>query len=296
MTRKLPPLSALRLFEAAGRRGSFVSAAAEQGVTPSAVSHAIRTLEDSLGEPLFTRGPGGPVLTAAGRELLAEATLAFDRLCAVTRRISATRASTGLVVSAAPTFAARWLMPKLSELQRAYPTLHVTISTEQRRVEPAEGACDLAIRMAREAPYGAGWHLLGRERLVPLAAPQLVRRAGEGSLPAVLRLVPPLHVTTVAEEWDAWLEGAALPEGRPGLRFDTLHMALDAAAQGLGVVMGRLPVAGPDIEAGRLVMLGEPSPAATGYWLVPRRGLLRQRDARQFVTWLQARFAADLPG
>lgn len=295
MTRRLPPLSALRLFEAAGRCGSYVAAAAEQGVTPSAISHAIRTLEDSIGEALFRRGPGGPSLTAAGRELQAEATAAFDRIGAVTRRISASRADKGLVVSATPTFAARWLMPRLPELQRIHPALRVTIGTEQQRVEPSEGGCDLAIRMAREAPSGSDWKLLGRERLVPLAAPHVLRRLPEGGLEAALRVLPLIHVTTIPEEWEAW-PGIATREGRRGggLRFDTQHMALDAAAQGLGIVLGRLPLAGGDIGAGRLVMLSEPIAAATGYWLVPRHGLLRQRDARQFVGWLQSRFSADL--
>lgn len=173
MLHKLYPLSALRLFEAAGRRGGFTAAAEELGVTPSAVSHAIRSLEDRLGIPLFHRAPGGLRLTAAGVELLDETSRAMQSLSRVVERITRSRSSAGLTLSTGPTFASRWLVPRLAALRRRHPRISISISTERHWVDLADGDFDLAIRVARE-PSGAGeWFHLAQERLVPVAAKAL---------------------------------------------------------------------------------------------------------------------------
>lgn len=295
MARRLPPLSAFRVFEAAGRLGSFAAAAAELNLTRSAVSHALRGLEDALSQPLFARGPGSRLaLTEAGRELVAEATAAFDRIEQAVARLERWRAGSGLRVSAAPTFAARWLTPRLPELHRLHPAIAITLTTEKAKVTLGDGRCDIAVRMAA-APDGEGiWHLLEQERLLPLAAPAALRRIGTRDLAAALRRLPMIHVTTVGEDWDAWAAEAGVPAIAPlrRLRFDTIHMALEAAAQGAGIVMGRLPMAAADIAAGRLVPLGAPAPGRTAYWIVARQGLLRQRDARQFLRWMRDGFGA----
>lgn len=286
---RLPPLAALRIFEAAGRHGGFTAAAEELGVTPSAVSHAVRALEDRLGLPLFHRDPRGLRLTPAGQELLAEASRAFDGLARTLERLTANRTAVGLTLSAAPTFALRWLLPRLPVLRRRHPSLSVSITTERDWVEVGDGRCDLAIRMAQE-PAGPGeWHFLAQERLVPVAAPAM---AGQ-SLQAVLRRLPAIHVTTVQEDWAAWAarRGVPAPGPGPGLRFDTAHMALEAAEQGLGVALGRLPVCADDIARGRLVPLDEPMEGSTAYWLVVRPGLLRQRDGRLLLAWLREEFS-----
>ena len=290
---RLPSLPALRVFEAVGRRGSRAAAAEELGITPSAVSHAVRALEDALGQPLFRRGPRGFALTPAGQDLLREARVAFDRLAAAVERLTTGRAEAGLLVSAAPSFAVRWLLPKLPALRRRHPSLNVTITTERDWVALDDGRCDLAIRMAPH-PNGPGtWRLLARERLVPVAAPSALRRLRTATVEEALRALPAIHVTSVREDWAAWCEKARapLPEPSRGLRFDTIHMALDAAVQGLGVVLGRLPIAASDIAAGRLTPLDGPEVSGTAYWLVARPGALRQRDARLFTAWLQEELA-----
>jgi LysR family transcriptional regulator, glycine cleavage system transcriptional activator len=289
--RKLPPLAALRVFEAAGRHGNFAGAAAELGITPSAVSHGVRALEDSLGISLFRRDRRGPALTPAGDELLKEATRAFEGLADVLERISGGREGVGLRVSVAPTFAARWLLPRLSRLRTRHPSLAVSITTEREWVEVGDGRFDLAIRMARE-PVGAGeWHRLATVRLVPVASPALAA----GTAPRLLERLPTIHVTTTREDWATWAAatGTPAPEVARGLRFDVVHMAIDAAAQGLGVALARLPVCHADISARRVMPLAAPIETETSYWLVARPGALRQLHGRLFAAWLHDELAQE---
>lgn len=284
MIHRLPPLSSLRAFEAAGRLGSVVEAAGELGVTPSAVSHGIRALEDRLGVPLFARNARRLALTPAGEDLLAEASRAFEGLSRAMNRLQGRRDSVGLRVSAAPTFAARWLLPRLPGLRRRHPDLSVAITTEHGWVELGDGRFNMAIRMSRE-PAGPGeWHRLVPVRLVPVGPPSV-----EGiPLREALRRLPAIHVTPASEDWAAWAaaHGMPSPDTATGLRFDTIHMATDAAAQGLGIALARLPASEADLASGRLVTLDEPADGNTSYWLVTRPGALRQIEGRVFADWL----------
>jgi DNA-binding transcriptional LysR family regulator len=166
----------------------------------------------------------------------------------------------------------------------------VAISTEQGWVELGDGRFDFAIRMAL-APSGPGeWRRLAHIRLVPVAAPA---HAGT-PLAELLRRLPAIHVISVKEDWGAWAGRLGLPAPDParGLRFDALHMAIESAAQGLGVALARLPVCERDITAGRVVALGEPVEAETSYWLVARPGVLRQTEGRIFAAWIEGELAA----
>jgi DNA-binding transcriptional LysR family regulator len=288
-TNKLPPLAALRLFEAAGRHRSFTAAAEELGRTPSAVSHAVRVLEDRLGLPLFHRDPRGLRLTPDGEELLAAASRALEGLGRTIERLTSARTTVGLNLSAPPTFASRWLLPRLPALKRRHPALALSISTEHNWVELGDGRWDLAVRMAPE-PTGSGeWHHLAPQRLAPIAPPAL---AGV-PIEAALKRLPAIHVTSVREDWAVWAarRGARAPDPARGLRFDTVHMAVEAAAQGLGVALAHLPVCADDIASGRVAMLEEPVESSTAYWLVARPGLLRQQDGRLLAAWLREEMA-----
>jgi LysR family glycine cleavage system transcriptional activator len=290
MAHKLPPLPALRIFEAAGRHGGFTAAAAELGVTPSAVSHGVRALEDSLGLALFHRDPRGMRLTPAGETLLREASRAFEGLSRCIEGLTESRSRHGLAGSVAPTFATRWLLPRLPALRRRHPSLALTISTEREHVELGDGRFDFAIRMAAAPAGPAEWQLLAPVGMVPVVAPDCGL-----SLAEALARLPAIHVTAAQEDWAAW---AALRKVGPielsrGLRFDTIQMALDAAAEGLGVAIARLPVCAQDIAAGRVRALDAPVEGGTAYWLVTRPGLLRQREGRLLAAWLQHELQGD---
>lgn len=290
MAHKLPPLPALRMFEAAGRHGGFTAAAAELGVTPSAVSHGVRSLEDALGLPLFHRDPRGMRLNPAGETLLQEASRAFSGLSRCVERLTGSRARIGLAGSVAPTFATRWLLPRLPALRRRHPSLALAISTEREHVELGDGRFDFAIRMARAPAGAAEWCRLVPVGLVPVAAADC-----RLPLEEALARLPAIHVTAAQEDWAAWatLRGINPPALSGGLRFDTIQMALDAAAQGLGVAIARLPVCADDIGAGRVRALDASVEGGTAYWLVTRPGLLRQREGRLLAAWLRQELEAE---
>ncbi|TCT02902.1 transcriptional regulator GcvA [Aquabacter spiritensis] len=294
MTYRLPPLNALRLFEAAGRHLSFKQAADELHVTPSAVSHAIQGLEAWLGVELFRRGPRSLALTEAGEAYLPTVRSALAQLAAASARLPG-RAPRRLVVSVAPTFGLRWLIPRLARFQAGHPDIEITLDTSRRRVDLARDGIDAAIRMGRGDWPDVAQDLLVSETLVPVCAPSLAPQiAGPGDLAGA----PLLHVVNVAEDWAAWAVGAGLTPDRldlnRGQKFDNIHIALEVAARGGGIAVGRLPLMQDDIAAGRLVgVAGPPVPAVTGYWLVTERESRQRPEIAAFRTWLRRELAPD---
>ncbi|WP_059411741.1 LysR substrate-binding domain-containing protein [Cupriavidus basilensis] len=294
MPLRLPPLSALRFFEAAGRHQSFKLAAAELNVTPSAVSHGITGLEQALGVALFVREPRGLALTPAGADYLAYISEAFALIATGTQRLPDRRAGRTIAVSCAPTLASRWLLPRLHDFRRRWPDVNVTVDTSRRLVGfPADGF-DFAIRMSRAPVPGTAWDRLFGEQLLPVCSPAC--RAGtldaQGHFDP--RLATLIHVDTAGEDWPAWLAATGMPDAAPAgnLRFDTIQLALEAAAAGLGVALGRRPLVDRELAAGTLVTLGAPPLAArTAYWLVSAEGAAETRgrpDLAGFRQWLLA--------
>lgn len=286
MAYRLPPLNTLRLFEAAGRHLSFKLAAEELNLTPSAVSHGIQTLEDWLGVPLFARGHRAIALTAAGQAYLPGVRQALEGIAGATEAVPGRAPSGRLAVSVAPSFALRWLIPRLTRFQTRHPDIDITIDTAHRQVEFPRDGVDAAIRRGHGGWVGVEAVRLVGEDLVPVCTPAL---AATLTTPADLDRATLLHVVSVSDDWDTWVslgDGPAL-DTRRGLRFDTIHMALEAAVQGLGVAMGRLPIVLPEIAAGRLVpAFGPPRPCAAGYWLVSAPDAGRRPALAAFRRWI----------
>lgn len=293
MAYRLPPLSTLRVFEAAARHLSFKAAADELLLTPSAVSRSVQSLEEWLGVPLFARGNRSIALTDAGRAYVPQVRAALDLLVRATETIPGRGSRGSLAISAAPTFGLRWLMPRLPRFKARHPGIAITLDTAHRPVEFPRDGVDLAIRMGTGPWPGLEAMHLVTESLIPVCAPSLAPTiAGEADLAAV----PLLHVTQVSEEWGYWAaaRGATLPPAAGGLRFDTIQYALNAAAQGLGVALGRRPVVDADLESGALVpVLGPPLAATTSYWLVCARQSLARPEVRAFRDWIRQELAGD---
>ncbi|SOD92630.1 transcriptional regulator GcvA [Caenispirillum bisanense] len=293
MAYKLPPLNTLRLFEAAGRHLSFKEAAAELHVTPSAVSHAVGALEAWLGVPLFVRTHRALELTEAGRAYLPGVAEALRLLAAVTEAVPGRSPSGRLAVSVAPTFGLRWLVPRLPSFATSHPDIEVMLDTSPRIVDLPRDGVDIAIRMGRGGWPGVEARCLVVEELVPVCAPALAARI---ATPADLAAVPLLHLVNAGEDWAAWAElaGADRLDTDRGQRFDNLNIVLEAAAQGLGVAIGRLPLIGADLRAGRLVpVLGPPRRCRTGYWLVTDRDTGRLPHIAAFTRWIEDELARD---
>jgi LysR family transcriptional regulator, glycine cleavage system transcriptional activator len=295
MPLRLPPLSSLRFFEAAGRHQSFKLAAAELNVTPSAVSHGIVTLEQALGVELFAREPRKLSLTSAGAEYLPYVSDALSLIAIGTQRLSSARAHQTIAVSCAPTLASRWLLPRLHGFSTRWPKISVTVDTSRRQVGFPVDGFDFALRMSRATVAGAAWTRLFGEQLVPVCSPAyrdaLIDDAGNIDL----RRATFIHVTPASEDWQAWLErkGIAGIEPAGGLRFDTIELAFEAAIIGLGVVLGRRPLVDRDLANGALVEISpEVIVAETAYWLVSSEAADHRPDLRDFKRWLLAEAAS----
>jgi len=299
MAYRLPPLSAVRHFEAAARHLSFKEAAAELHVTPSAISHGVRTLEEWLRAPLFVRGPRGLELTNAGRSFLAPVQKAFSNLARATEDLPGRKASGTLSVTAAPTFASRWLIPRLSRFAERYPDVIVEIDTDRRYVDLAATGTDLAIRMSREERPGGTWLRLVREVFVPVCSPAFLARHRGVAVDQLFRQATLIHLTAASEDWSWWMSRAGQsppPGSQPSLKFDTIRMAIEAAAQGLGIALGRKPLINDDLVAGRLVEIGgAPQQGSTCYWLVGEERTFKRAEAKLFRRWLIEEIDATMP-
>ena len=297
MPLRLPPLSSLRLFEAAGRLRSFKLAAAELNLTPSAVSHGIVGLEASLGVELFVREPRGLSLTAAGTDYLSYVSEAFALLAVGTQRLPSQRGGT-ISVSCAPTFASRWLLPRLGEFRKRNPQADVAVDTSRRQVGFPVDGFDFAIRMSRVPAAGTAWTRLFGEQLLPVCTPAYRQTLLGAENEVDLRRATLIHVEPASEDWQAWLDSAGVTDidvGK-GLRFDTIELAFAAAAGGLGVAIGRRPLIDPELAGGVLVAASAYARTAeTAYWLVAPEGVERRRELIAFKEWLieeTARFRA----
>lgn len=255
MSRKLPPLNALRAFEVAGRHVSFTNAAGELHVTHGAVSRQVASLEAWLGTPLFHRTPSGLSLTDAGRIYLAELTPLLDRLAVFTAQIKERAAPSVLRVDAPPTFTMRWLIARLSRFQKTKPDLEIRLTTSLAPVSFAENGYDIAIRGAHEPLRGCISQPFMTEMIVPVCHTKLV---AEGRLykPEDLSRHTLLHYSTEPYSWTDWFQTAGIGDLKVAgsLTFEQMYFALQAAVDGLGVVLAPLFLVIDDIAAGRLCM------------------------------------------
>lgn len=308
MHRRLPPLNALRAFEAAARHLSFTKAADELNVTPAAVSHQVKSLEGSLGLPLFRRLTRGLTLTDQGAALLPELTAALDRMAAATARVLSEELAGTIKVSCLPSFAMRWLVPRLSDLHQRHPTLDVDVAARWELVDFRRDDVDAAIR------YGIGgwpdlhWELLLTESIFPVCSPVLLEGANPLRVPEDLRHHTLLHDTMVTTDerwytwapWIGWLGLDDIDLSR-GPRFSDSNMMLQAAIDGQGVALGRTAIVADELADGRLVKPFDiERPADYAYHFVCPKDAVDHPRIRAFRDWLfvmaEAGAAAPSPG
>lgn len=253
MTRKLPPLNAARAFEVAARHVSFTKAAEELHVTHGAVSRQVALLEAWLGTALFRRTASQLSLTDAGRGYAAELTSLFDRLAVSSMHLMQQAAPTMLRVNAPPTFTMRWLIARLMGFQRMRPEVEVQMTTSLAPVNFQENGYDIAIRGAQEPLPGCRSTPFMTELIVPVCHVDLQESGGLRE-PADLARHTLVNYATEPFPWHAWLAQAGVPDIKPAgvLNFEQMYFALQAAAEGLGVVLVPLFLVVDDIIAGRL--------------------------------------------
>ena len=247
--RKLPFLNGIKAFEASARTGSFARAAAELNVTPAAISRMVRLLEERMGLALFERKPNGLALTPAGRTYQAGLTQIFDQLAHLTAQVTAL-ASPSVTVGVGPTFAIRWLMPRLASFYKEQPDIDVRITTGGAAAPfAADWSCGIALGDG-DWPGFAAEPLFAAD-LVPVCAPSL---AVHLKTPADLKNATLLRVAHAPDDWPRWLKAAGAPRvALKGPQFEFYGQALQAASDGLGVAMGIRPYIDDDLAARRLV-------------------------------------------
>jgi LysR family glycine cleavage system transcriptional activator len=253
MTRKLPPLNAVRAFEVAGRHVSFTKAAQELNVTHGAVSRQVALLESWLGTPLFRRSASQLSLTPAGQGYLSEVTSLLDRLAVASTHLLDQAAPKALRINAPPTFTMRWLIARMSGFQRKHAEVEIRMTTSLAPVNFRENDYDIAIRGAHEPLPGCMSQPFMTEMIVPVCHTDLLD-GGRLLKPQDLAKQTLLNYATEPYSWVDWLEAAGVPDLKPAgqLQFEQMYFALQAAAEGLGVVLVPLFLAIDDIIAGRL--------------------------------------------
>ncbi|MGO4699976.1 LysR family transcriptional regulator [Dyella sp. 2RAB6] len=290
--RELPPLNALRAFEATARLGSASRAAEELHVTHGAISRHLRALEEALGQPLFARHGRGLALTAAGEQLRDGARDAFEQLRGTWARVARGQADAPFVLGCPGSLLARWMIPRLERLQQDLPGLKLHLSAQETAFDPALAGVDAALLLA-EPPWPADWrvHELAPERIGPVLSP---RYPGAAQLQTPEQLLGEalLHTTSRPQAWPQWAALAGLAPARLhyGQGFDHLYYLLEAAVAGLGVAIAPEQLVADDLASGRLL-----APwgfrATPAHWIlaVPRRAPGVQAEALR--DWLRLALA-----
>lgn len=283
----------MRAFALTVDRGGVRAAARELGVSHSAVSRHLTELDRWFGVPLFERGRGrqSARITPQGRRLANTLLGALNDIQRAAEGVREGRSRHAVVICCAPSFAGRWLLPRLAAFERGYPHLEVSIHVDQRVENPTESGADLAIRMGSGPWTGVESKPLMDDALFPVMSPSAWAKAGRPKDPADLCKLRLLHDRDPNASWLMWRQahGPANLEVRKGPRFTSSDLVLRAAAQGLGVALARMRLVAEDLEAGALVR-----PLGTlalrlkdAYWLVRAKGQPENAIAALVAGWLE---------
>ncbi|HRE15298.1 MAG TPA: transcriptional regulator GcvA [Usitatibacteraceae bacterium] len=305
MTDRLPPLNALRAFEAAARHLSFKKAAAELFVTPAAVSQQVKALEDYLGVALFRRLTRALVLTGHGAAMLPQVTEGFDNLLAALATARRTEEGGRIAVNAPPNFTARWLLPRLTSFSAGYPQFDLRITGTLRAIDKpeqsllaglgrADAEAQVSVRYGTGDYPGALVDLLFRPVYVPVCSPRLLGRGPALRRPADLRFHTLIHDDSSPGDeerpgWEEWLRttGTKGIDTTRGPRLSNASLVHEAARDGVGVALALRPLVDSDIEEGRLVVPFERAvPTHFGYFLVTPQALTDHPAVEAFRLWI----------
>ena len=255
MTRALPPLYAVRAFEAAGHLGSFKAAATELHVTPGAISQQVRLLEDWIGAPLFERRNRRVVLTSAARAYLHEVEPLFGALAQATARCAGGAAPRTLAVNAPATFALRWLVPRLAQFRAANPNVDIVVETSNDSLDSLASAHDIVIRGGPDTFYGYEMRPFLEDERLPVCSPDVLAQSPLRT-PDDLERHDWLHTASLPRLWPDWLAKVQRPSLQPStsLTFDHFYLTLEAAINALGVAIAPLALIQDDLAEGRLVI------------------------------------------
>ena len=302
-TSRFPPLNALRAFEAAARHLSFKRAAKELFVTPGAISHQVKLLEDHLGVALFRRLTRALELTPEGHTMLPKVHEGLAALLDAVELVRVRGASREVTVTAPPAFATRWLVPRLARFTVGHPEIQLHVASRSETIDPGEGDIDigsdegapeLMIRFGRGRYPGLRVDKVFSAVYVPVCSPKLLKGKHALKTPDDIRHHVLLHDDVLVEEgarphWVDWLRMAGVHDvdDQRGPRFSDASLALDAAAQGMGVALAMKPLVSADVHEGRLAIPFDiPAKTSYAYYLIRTGGDDDSPAVEAFRTWL----------
>ncbi|WP_119306416.1 transcriptional regulator GcvA [Cohaesibacter haloalkalitolerans] len=290
MLNYLPSLSALRAFEAAARHLSFTKAASELGVTQSAISRQMRSMEDLLGLRLFERTGTGLVLTEAGAVYAHKIRTKLQDIETATLELLAYRGQGGeLTIACLPTLGARWLVPRLTKFTTAHPEILIQIVTKLEPFEFAGLDIDAAFHFGEGAWPNALTDEMMPEYVVPMAHPNLLGELKEVGLQELLLRHPLLQATSRPSLWSHWFSQKGLHHPNPhvGPRFEHFHMVIRAAASKMGIAVLPRLLAEEELASGELVQLDDQlTPSNGDYYFVYPQSKRASPNLQTFRTWV----------
>src|SRR3977135_99712 len=288
MPRRLPPLNALKAFEAAARHESFTRAAEELCVTQGAVSHQVKALEAELGVKLFNRERQRLVITDAGRDYLNVVRDALDRIAVGTERLVQRQTSGALTVSTSPNFAAKWLVHRLGRFAEVHPEIDLRVSASLQHVDFAREDIDLAIRHSDGTAAGLHVTRLCAEELFPVCSPKLCNGRNPLRKPSDLSRGSLLHINS-RQYVKQWLDFAGVKnlDLSRGPVLNQASMAIDAAVDAQGVALARTALAAGDFIGGRLICPFDVAMQVSyAYWIVCPKAAAKLPKIVAFSQWL----------
>jgi LysR family glycine cleavage system transcriptional activator len=276
-------LNAVRVFAIVARTGSLSAAGAELGVTPGAVSHQLKKLEDELGVTFFNRGSNSVSLTRTGELFYQEVASAIGLIERSAEALY--RDETEISVQASTSLAVRWLIPSLDRFRAICPSVRVRVETGSAPGFPAVPVSDVSIRYFRADEAAQGWELLGLDMSRPVVSPSLLARIGTDISVAN---VPALQCTAGNWDWKLWCEKSAVSFAKLSFthEFDTDDAAIHACVAGLGMVLASTLLTTREMRSGALTPLPGYEPIEIGAYFYQRRS--ESRVVRQFCSWLDA--------
>ncbi|GAB3105266.1 transcriptional regulator GcvA [Lysobacter terrae] len=290
---RLVHLNALRAFEAAARHQSFVAAADELSVTPSAISQHVKALEDYLGLSLFVRGKTGVTPTPAALDAYADIRDGLSQLARGFNRLRGADATRAVVLTVMPSLAAKWLLPRIERFQAAHPDIELRLDTTGRLVDFASEGVDLGIRLGLGGYPGLLCERWLEESLIPVCSPALLPK-DRPMTPADLLKLPLIHDRTIDfdpsyPDWRTWFQarGLATPDSARDLRMNSSLLAIQAAIEGLGVLLARSALVQADLRAGRLAQpFAEAETTRCAYFVIMPPAAAERAAVKAVRDWL----------
>lgn len=303
MLRHIPGLQSLKAFDASARHLNFTRAAAELNVTPAAVSHQIKELEEAIGVPLFQRTSRHMQLTRQGQVLKPAIADALEGITRALQKLRQVENPTQVRVTVSPSLAAKWLVPRLDRFLESVPGADVRIDVSSEPLDFDREDIDVAIRFGDGSYPGLVVEKLFHDTLFPVCSPELLKRTKKLREPKDLLQFTLIHLDWEAQgavwpNWRMWMLAAGVKDFNDtrGLHFSQTSLALQAAIDGNGVALGDSTLVGDDLASGRLVKpfeLSLRSPAQFAYHLITRRDTAERPMTKAFRNWIIAEAAAS---